>query len=304
MRYCLENEQIKAEIDSFGAELKSLVTKETNQEYMWEADPAFWGKTSPVLFPFIGKLEGAGYRYGGRFYEIEKHGFARDMDFVCVEQSTDIITFAIESNETTLAKFPFPFVLEITYALNGNTVTEKLCVKNKGEKTMYFSVGGHPAFACPLKQGETRVYGRTDCFVKLYDVNGKEFTGDRVVSTDIGVPDGLLTGNDTVISVKNSLIPIKEHIFDQDALCLREQGIGAVALCDADGREYVRLEADCPVWGIWSQPDSNAAYVCLEPWWGICDDKGYHGTIEERPHTNSVKPGESWEGAYNLRICI
>lgn len=109
MRYILENEQIKAEIESFGGELKSLVDKGTGQEYMWEADPAFWGKTSPVLFPFIGKLESASYEYEKKRYEIEKHGFARDMEFAVAEREADRITFYIESNEDTLKNFPFPF---------------------------------------------------------------------------------------------------------------------------------------------------------------------------------------------------
>ena len=228
MRYFLENEQIKVEIESFGAELKSLVNKATGQEYMWEADPAYWGKTSPVLFPFIGKLEGAGYKYGGKDYAIEKHGFARDMEFSCVEQKTDCITFFIESNEITLKKFPFPFYLEISYELRGNTVTEKWRVTNRGEKPMYFSMGGHPAFACPLMKEGVRAYRRTDCFIKLYNDKLEAYDGNAVLSTDIGVPDGLLTGGVTSVEVRDSLIPVKEHIFDLDALCLEKQGIGAV----------------------------------------------------------------------------
>lgn len=302
MRYFLENEQIKAEIESFGAELRSLVNKETGQEYMWEADPVFWGKTSPVLFPFIGKLEGAGYRFGGNRYEIEKHGFARDMEFFCVEQKEDGITLAIDSNEGTLKKFPFPFRIEISYGLNKNTVTESWRVTNQGKETMYFSMGGHPAFACPLKNGKERAYRRTDCFVKLYGEELKIYEGSKIQSTDIGVPDGLLTGNYTYIEVKDGLLPVKEHIFDQDALCLEKQGIHAAALCDASGREYVRVEADCPVWGIWSQPDSNAAYICLEPWWGICDGKGYEGTLEARPYTNSTEAGKTWEESFRIVI--
>lgn len=304
MRYFLENEKIKAEIESFGAELKSLVDKAAGQEYMWEADPAFWGKTSPVLFPFIGKLEGAGYRYGGKRYEIEKHGFARDMEFFCLEQKKDEITFFVESNDVTLKKFPFPFRLEITYELKESTLEEKWRVTNRGEETMYFSMEGHPAFACPLKNRNKGGSRRTDCFVKLYGNGLKAYEKDRIHSTDIGVPDGLLTGEETRIEVKDGIFPIREHIFDRDALCLAEQGVRAVGLCDASGREYIRLEADCPVWGIWSQPDSNAAYVCLEPWWGICDAKGYHGALEARPYTNSIPAGESWEEGFRIEVLL
>ena len=53
MRYTIENEKIICEIDSLGAELKSLKKKEDGREVMWGADPAFWNRTSPVLFPFV-----------------------------------------------------------------------------------------------------------------------------------------------------------------------------------------------------------------------------------------------------------
>ncbi len=136
MRYILENERIKAEIESLGAELKSLVDKETGQEYMWEADPAFWGKTSPILFPFIGKLEGAAFWHEGKRIEIEKHGFARDLEFTVADPDPDKITFYLESNEDTLQKFPFGFRLEVTYLLNHKGITEKWRIVNKGSNTM------------------------------------------------------------------------------------------------------------------------------------------------------------------------
>lgn len=294
MRYQLENERMRAEIESFGAELKSLVRKADAREYMWEADPVFWGKTSPILFPFIGKLEGAQYHYNGKFYEMDKHGFARDMEFTATQRERDRIVFALESSPDTMVKFPFPFVLEVEYALLSDGISEKVRVTNKGSETLYFSFGGHPAFACPRKDG--REGARTECFVKLYGVEGKA----AVASTEIGVPDGLLTGNKPEISLENGIFPIAKGIFDHDALCFADGGITAAALLDKDKKEYVRLEADCPVWGIWSMPDSRAGYVCIEPWWGICDSKGYAGTLQERPYTNSVDAGASWTCAYRI----
>lgn len=303
MRYILENEQIKAEIESFGAELKSLADKETGQEYMWEADPAFWGKTSPILFPFIGKLEGTAYLHEGKRYEIEKHGFARDMEFIAADREEDKITFLLKSGEETLQKFPFDFWLEITYVLAEKSILEKWRILNKGTGSMCFSIGGHPAFACPPKSGRADTgQRRTECVLKLYDESLRPYGKSEVWSTEIMVPEGLLSGVSIPLQVEDSLIPVGEHIFDRDALCLERQGVGAVGICDAKGREYVRLEADCPVWGIWSVPDANAAYICLEPWWGICDSKGYQGTLQERPYTNVLEAGGVWEQGFTVRI--
>lgn len=301
MEYILDNGQLRAVIKSFGAELKSLQDKATGQEYMWEADPKFWGKTSPVLFPFIGKLEGAGYRYQNTFYSIEKHGFARDMEFTVVSQGEASITLAIESDGTTLKKFPFAFRLELSYVLEGRSLTEAWKVINNSGESMYFSFGGHPAFACPLKK-TAQSDRRTDCFIRLYGADGAALTAEELASTDIGVPDGLLTGEHTRPGLTDGFLPVTEHIFDQDALCLERQGIAAVGLCDSGKKEYVRLEADCPVWGIWSVPDSNAGYICLEPWWGICDSKGYDGTLQERPYTNMAAAGQSCGAAFKITV--
>ncbi len=294
MRILLENAVFTAEIESFGAELKSLVRKEGNMEYMWEADPAFWGKTSPILFPFIGKLEGGKYQYNDIEFVMDKHGFARDMDFTVLKQEADQVVFTIKSNENTLQKYPFTFALEVEYQLTENGIIESLRVINQDEKTMYFSFGGHPAFACPVKTGTAKK--RTEYAVKLYGAEGKV----NVLSTEIGVPDGLLTGKNIEIKLDNGVFPITDGIFDQDALCLAQQHVRAVGLLDENGREYIRLEADCPVWGIWSMPDSNAGYVCIEPWWGICDPKGYQGTLQQRPYTNQAEAGKTWECSYRI----
>lgn len=299
MRVILENQQLKAEIESLGVELQSLVKKETNQEYMWEADSAYWGKTSPILFPFIGKLEGFQYRYQGKTYQADKHGFARDMDFAIVEQEKDRVVFAIESNEDTLKNYPFPFTMEVEYALKEDKLTEQWRIHNRGTQTMYFSMGAHPAFACPLIKNGVREGKRTDCFVKLYGVGEVK----SVPSTEIDVKVGLTSGNTFPVAVDDGVFPIVDHIFDSDALVFAKQGVTAVGFLDADKHEYVRLEAPtCPVWGIWSMPTSDASYVCIEPWWGICDERGYAGTLEERPYINQAKPGETWTDGLTIQV--
>ena len=50
----LENEQIEVTVNIHGAELRSLKSKADGQEYLWNADAKYWGRTAPVLFPFVG----------------------------------------------------------------------------------------------------------------------------------------------------------------------------------------------------------------------------------------------------------
>lgn len=299
MRIAIENEQLKVEIDSFGAELKSVIRKCDNQEYMWEADPTYWGKTAPVLFPFIGKLENCTFSHNGKTYTADKHGFAREMEFKVAEKEADRVVFTIESTEETMERYPFAFLLELEYRLNRNTVSQKWRLYNKGDEILYCSMGGHPGFACPLIKDGDRSGKRTDCFIKLYGVDGKT----SMNSLEVNLSTGQLSGETFTVDIKDGVFPITEHIFDKDALLFADQGVTAVSLLDAKGKEYVRTEApSCPVWGIWSMPTSDAPYVCIEPWWGCCDKDGYQGELKDRPYTNRVKPGEVWTDG--LRIVI
>ena len=75
----LSNDKISIQIADHGAELISICANET--EYLWQADPQFWGRHSPVLFPIVGRVWNNTYRHEGKTYSLGQHGFARDMDF-------------------------------------------------------------------------------------------------------------------------------------------------------------------------------------------------------------------------------
>ena len=102
----------------------------------------------------------------------------------------------------------------------------------------------------------------------------------------------------------------KERLFKKllnknIALIFEKQGVTKVALVDKEGAEYVSVEAEsCPVWGVWSMPTSDASYVCIEPWWGICDSEGYDGNLQDRPYTNSVEPGKIWQEGYKISVNV
>lgn len=299
MRIVIENEQLKAGIESFGVELQSLVKKDTKQEYIWEADPAFWGKTSPILFPFIGKQEDFKYQYQGNTYAMTKHGFARDMEFEVVTQEADRVVFAIESTPETMENYPFPFLLEVEYRLEGCSLVEEWRVHNRGEETMYFAMGGHPAFGTPLLKNGVRQGKRTDCSVKLYGVDGKTVLD----STRIDIVAGLTNGETFPVDVKDGVFPIVDHIFDNDALVFAKQGVTAASLLDETGREYVRLEApSCPVWGVWSMPTSDCSYVCFEPWWGICGEIGGEPELKEHAYINHAESGKIWQDGFRIVV--
>ena len=48
----LRNEQLSIIVSEKGAELQSI--KDANgKEYLWQADPNFWPRHSPILFPIV-----------------------------------------------------------------------------------------------------------------------------------------------------------------------------------------------------------------------------------------------------------
>lgn len=285
----ISNEKITIQVDSLGAELKSLKSVEQGREYMWHADPAYWKRTSPVLFPFVGGLKGGVYRTKDKEYPMGQHGFARDMEFQLKSQVASEIWFRLESNEETLAKYPYPFVLEIGYELSGCTVVVKWRVKNPAQETMYFAIGGHPAFLCPLDPGRKQ----TDYQIVFA---GKE----QVVSSCI--EDGLINGRMKTYPLQNGSLPVTTHLFDGDALVIEHHQAQSVALADPDGKPYLTVEFDAPLFGIWSPPGKNAPFICIEPWYGRCDSVDFSGELKERVWEQELLAGTEFAAEYKITI--
>ncbi|MGN1115606.1 MAG: aldose 1-epimerase family protein [Candidatus Ornithomonoglobus sp.] len=285
MRYTLKNGIIAAEIDSFGAELRSVRKNDT--EYMWNGDPKYWGRVSPVLFPFVGGLRDGSYKTGGREYAMSQHGFARDMEFTVCGRDDSSISFSLSPDAAAKEKYPFDFVLKITYTVTENILTVKWEVENPSDKDMYFSIGAHPAFMCPLRGGEQSDY-------KL------KFDTDRDIEYYL-LKDGLLDKSVTYpLHLNNGYADIEKGMFDRDALVVEGRQAGEISLCFADGREYVTVRTDAPLFGLWSPAGKNAPFICIEPWYGRCDALGFCGELYEREYTNSLSPGKTFAAEYEI----
>lgn len=288
--YELKNEEISVLIDSVGAELKSLKRLSDKTEYLWCGDAAYWGRTSPVLFPFVGGLRGREYRAKGRTWPMTQHGFARDMEFALLFRGENEIWFELDSDEATLEKFPYAFVLKLGYRLEKSRVEVMWQVENPGEETLYFSIGGHPAFNCPLREGEKQ----EDYFLDFGAV-------DQVVATEINEA-GLASDSVAVYALEKGKLALSEHLFDRDALVIENRQTDMVGLCGRDGARYVKVTMDAPLFGVWSPAGKNAPFVCIEPWYGRCDGENFEGALEERKWGNQVEPGGVWEASYTIEL--
>lgn len=287
--YELKNETVSVLVNSHGAELKSLKRLSTGVEYMWKADPEFWGRTSPVLFPFVGSLKGKEYRTKGKTYPMSQHGFARDMEFALLSQDESEIWFELKSDTETLEKYPYEFILKLGYKLLEEGVEVLWQVENPGQEDLPFSIGGHPAFNCPIEDGKKQ----TDYQIYL-DAQGE------VSSTRIG-DQGLATDQRDIYVLKDGYLPITETLFDHDALVIEHDQAKEVALCKADGTHYLSVAMEAPLFGIWSPPHKNAPFICIEPWYGRCDHENFDGELTQREWGNILAPGGVWKRGYQIR---
>lgn len=291
--YHIKNENISISVDTLGAELKSLKQVNTGKEYMWDAKPEYWKRTSPVLFPIVGSLNKGIYRYEGTEYQMSQHGFARDMEFELLRQTDDELIFLLESDSGTLKKYPFKFKLELGYRLDGSSLVVSWKVTNNDNKEMYFSIGGHPAFLCPLCDGDAQ----TDCRIRFDEISDK----DSIVSSEIG-DNGVLSPQKKRYALNDGYMNITADLFDNDALIIEDNQAHKVSLCDKEGKPYLTVSFDAPLFGLWSPAKKNAPFVCIEPWYGRCDKDNFTGDLSEREWGNKLSPGNEFYAEYIVSI--
>lgn len=284
----LRNNEISIGVNTHGAELVSLVANETDREYMWCGDAKYWGRVSPVLFPFVGKLEKQRYVHMGVAYEnIPQHGFARDSEFELVEQTEDTLWFALVKDEKWAESYPFAFTLRIGYRLEGKSVHVMWTVINEGEDVLHFSIGAHPAFACK---------GGLEGYSLDLHTNRTEIPCGVLEST------GVLGEKVAVQKIEKGILKLHDELFDEDALIMDGQGIHTVTLRDQQDTPFLQLRFDTPQLGIWSPAKAHAPFVCIEPWYGRCDRAGYAGTLEEREYSNRLERGHSFNKEYVIEL--
>lgn len=290
-RFGIKNSEVSIEVDSFGAELKSLKKVSTGREYMWDAKPEYWKRTSPVLFPIVGSLNNGSYTYRNKQYSMSQHGFARDMEFELKSQSENELVFLLKANENTLASYPFSFGLEIGYRLEGKSVIVSWTVCNRDSKEMYFSIGGHPAFLCPFEEGEEQ----TDCKLLI------DARDNTIISSEIGENGTLLLRKKGYV-LKSGYMNITKNLFDEDALIIENNQAHKVSLCNKDGKPYLTVKFDAPLFGLWSPAKKNAPFICIEPWYGRCDKAIFTGDLSQREWGNKLSCNEKFNAEYSIII--
>jgi galactose mutarotase-like enzyme len=267
--YTIETDSLKVVIDPKGAELKSILHKHHHLEYMWSGDPAYWGKTSPVLFPIVGQLKDNTYLYKGKKYHLPRHGFARDKTFTVSPQDKQSISFTLQSDESTRAIYPFTFRFSIIYSVEGEDLTVRYVVENEGDETMLFSVGGHPAFRLPLVAGTDY-----DDYKLVFET--AENTGRWPISKE-----GLIEQHPQPLFLHTRELPLTKDLFQKDAVVFKHLASQAVTIRSGKTPHGLTFYfPNFPYLGLWAAP--GADFLCIEPWCGIADSVNTNQQLESK----------------------
>ncbi|MFP9098413.1 aldose 1-epimerase family protein [Flavobacterium sp. RHBU_24] len=281
MEISITNGTLTATINAKGAELISLTKAGT--EYMWEGNPEFWGKHSPVLFPIVGTLKNNSYNYNGNTYSLSRHGFARDNDFAVINKDANTATFLLAATDASQEKYPFDFELALVYTLHESELTIEYHVTNKGTAPMPFSIGAHPAFALP---------GKFEGYSLKFEKH------EPLVSTQL--TNDLLSDISQELPADHGELPLAYNLFERDALIFKSLESKSITI-KKEGKEYLAVRFfDFPHLGIWTK--TGAPFLCIEPWQGYSDTETSNGDIVTKEGIINLEAANTYKAAFTITI--
>ena len=287
--FTIESRLLKATIHPKGAELTSLQHKENGLDYLWDGNPAFWGKHSPVLFPIVGTLKENTYFHQDKGYQLPRHGFARDQPFAVESSAFDSITFLLKDNETTAAVYPFPFEFRMLYTAVDDSLGVTYKVTNTGKDPMYFSVGAHPAFRVPVEPG----ISYNDYYLQF---DQQETAGRWPID-----PNGLIEASDIPLLENADRIPLTKELFRKDALVFKQLQSTSLSLRSDKSTHGLTMDfPGFPYLGIWAEKDAD--FVCIEPWCGIADSVTADQLLSHKEGINKLEAGETFTRTWTVKI--
>jgi galactose mutarotase-like enzyme len=287
--YVLSNDKVRAIIDKSGAELQSFENLKTGLEYIWQADPEVWGRHAPHLFPIVGKLKDNFYYYKGKRFEMGQHGFARDCNFECSNNDNTSVALYLESSEKSKEIYPFDFRLEVNYHLEDTTLHITYSVFNISHEDIYFSIGGHPGFTCPLLHGEKF----SDYFL--------QFQQNETKSRHL-LKGGLFNDNEEPVMEDTHILHLDYDLFQKDAIVFKGLKSDYVYLKSLKGSHGVKFDFQgFPYLGIWTKND-RSRFICIEPWFGLADNINSSQNIEDKEGVIKLAPRQKFECKYSMTI--
>ncbi|WP_409302364.1 aldose 1-epimerase family protein [Peribacillus sp. SCS-155] len=288
----IENDWLKVEIESDGAEVRKVKHKKNGIDYMWTGDDAYWGRVSPVLFPIVGRLKGDQYQLNAQTYKMSQHGFLRDVIFDLVNQTKTNVSFSFDSAGRFANIYPYEFKAFIHYTLIEDSLNIRWEIVNENKEEMYFSIGAHPAFRVPLLENET---------IEDYSLHFTAAANKNVMEYEL--KDSLIHKKGPADDI--STVKLTDSLFINDALIY--SNIDLITLLSNKSSHGVEVMFEkFPFVGIWSRymdaDNTMAPFVCIEPWYGIADTYNASGKLKEKFGINKLEIGETFQAEYKMKF--
>lgn len=290
MIYSLENSNIKITASTHGGEIHSIKSKVDGTEYLWDGNPEYWKYHAPILFPIVGKVVDSKYKVDGKTYELPQHGLARTSEFTLDSKTDNQVTFELKFSEESLKVYPYKFSLKSNYKLEDNTVKVTYSVKNLDNKKIYFSIGAHPAFMCPINQNGSL----EDCYLEF---NEKETSDRKVLTTK-----GYFSNDESECLNATDTLMLSKELFKDDALVFDNLKSDKITIKSKSNSKSLTVDFNSfPYMGIWA-PKDGAPFVCIEPWFGHADCEDFNGEFSEKEGIISLEVGEKFNCTYKVTV--
>ena len=282
----LKNDHLLVRINEKGAEIQNLQLNK--QEYLWQADPDYWGKHAPVLFPIVGELKDGKYVFENQEYHLSRHGFARDNLFEVNQSADTSAIFTLRSDAETRVVYPFEFIFQVQYEIIQQTLYCSYIVQNEDDGDLYFSVGGHPAFKVPI----------TDQL--KYEDYVLEFSNDIVLKRFL-LQNGLTNNKTETLKLNDKKLYLNPSLFYNDAIVLKHIDSDQIKLYSNKDLHGLTFKFEgFPFFGIWAAKD--APFVCLEPWCGIADNIHHDYQLKNKEGINQLAIGAKWKRTWSVEL--
>lgn len=290
MIYSLKNSTIKITACTHGGELHSITSQKDGTEYLWNGDQKYWKYHAPILFPIIGKVMDSKYKAEGKVYELPAHGLARTSEFELSAIGNDFITFELKYSEDSLKLYPYEFALYITYTLQESCVKVTYTVLNLDDEQIYFSIGAHPAFMCPIEKNDLL----EDCYLEF---NKKETISVTGVNKDV-----YLSRKTEELFNDENILQLSKELFKNGLLMFNGLKSDKISIKSKKNNKCLSVEfEEFPYLCLWA-PEAGAPFLCIEPWFGHPEYEDFTGEFKDREGTVSLKAGEKFNCTYKIAI--
>ena len=280
--------KIGGELISF--KLDGIEKIHQGQDCIDEKGRIYWKRHFPVLFPIVGKLKQNKTIINGRTYEMNQHGFARDLEFEPITKLENFHSYLLKSNQNTIVKYPYQFSLYVTYRTDENKLTTIYKVINDGENNIKFGIGGHPAFKIDQK----------DLLDNEYYL---EFEEDENKIHFLYLVDGLIgTEYARNIMIDLKRIPITKDSFKNDAIIMKGITSNKISLKKkTENKTLLTMNFEgFPYLAIWSKP--KAPFLCIEPWYTTADTIKTTGVFAQKTDMITLEPKKEFECKYTIEF--